>query len=125
MAQSHLHIITSIAEDNTTVVFEAMSHGVPTFTIEHCGMGDVICDKCGIKVPLDDYDVMIKTMAATLSDLLATPQILVDLAHTTLQCAEQHTWDKRLVSLNNMYKKAITLHGNRSGHSVIEGVLSA
>jgi len=44
MSGAHLHIITSIAEDNPAVIFEALTYGVPTLTMDHCGMGNVICE---------------------------------------------------------------------------------
>ena len=47
-ALSHLHIITSVGEGNPTTIWEAMSFGVPTLSLDHCGMHDTICEKCGI-----------------------------------------------------------------------------
>ncbi|MDB5148445.1 MAG: glycosyltransferase [Mucilaginibacter sp.] len=110
MAASHLHIITSIAEDNPAVVFEAMSCGVPSLTIDHHGMGDVICDKCGIKIPVDEYPVMVKNIATKLDELLVKPQLLKSLAQTTVACAATFKWDKRLETLNSIYERAIELH---------------
>lgn len=114
MADAHLHIITSIAEDNPAVIFEAMSNGVPTLTIDHCGMGDVICCKCGVKAPVDSYENMLKRMTTVLDILLKDTQILVDKHHTSLLCANEHKWDKRLKKLNQIYDEAIAVHHQRS-----------
>ncbi|GAA4333135.1 hypothetical protein GCM10023149_39700 [Mucilaginibacter gynuensis] len=113
MAQSHLHIITSIAEDNTTVIFEAMSFNVPTLALNHCGMRDVICDSCGIRIDIDDRDMMVNNLAVALNGLLTNPQRLEILAKNTGICADSHSWDKRLVRLENMYNEAISLHNER------------
>jgi glycosyltransferase involved in cell wall biosynthesis len=118
MAASHLHIITSIAEDNPAVVFEAMSCGVPSITIDHHGMGDVICNKCGIKIPVDEYPAMVKSIAARLSDLLAKPELLKVLAQTTIAYAAAFKWDKRLDTLDDIYTKAIRLHEQSAAYLV-------
>jgi glycosyltransferase involved in cell wall biosynthesis len=125
MAAAHLHIITSIGEDNPAVVFEAMSNGVPTLTIDHCGMGDVICNKCGIKILPDDYGQMVKKMGSVLCHLLKNPKILADMAQTTLVCANEHKWDKRLKKLNNMYNEAIEAHQGAVNYSGVNWSLNS
>jgi glycosyltransferase involved in cell wall biosynthesis len=117
MSNSHLHIITSISEDNPAVIFEALTYGVPTLTIDHCGMGDVITSKSGIKIKSDTYVNMVSNMSAALSDVLEHPYKLVDLAQTTLLYAADHGWDKRLAQLNNMYNRAIELRSKRRNSS--------
>ncbi len=117
MSGAHLHIITSIAEDNPAVIFEALTYGVPTLTMDHCGMGNVICDKCGIKIKLDTYDSIVNNMSAALESVLANPHKLVDLAQTTLICAAEHSWDNRLARLNNMYEEAIQIREKRYNSS--------
>lgn len=43
MSDSHLHVISSLGDATTTVLFEAMSFAVPTMTLDHCGMAGVVC----------------------------------------------------------------------------------
>lgn len=114
MANAHLHIMTSIAEDNPAVIFEAMANGVPTLTIDHCGMGDVICNKCGIKIIPGSYDIMIKKMSSILEHLLNNTKILGEMHQTTLICSNEHKWDKRLEKLNHSYDEAIAIYNRRS-----------
>jgi glycosyltransferase involved in cell wall biosynthesis len=125
MANAHLHIITSIGEDNPAVIFEAMSNGVPTLTIDHCGMGDVICNKCGIKILPDNYDIMVKKMSSVLSHLFNNTNILIDMAKTTLICAEEHTADKRLKKLDIIYDEATRAHNSLRIYSEKEKILVA
>ncbi|OOQ57765.1 glycosyltransferase [Mucilaginibacter pedocola] len=114
MVNAHLHMITSIAEDNPAVTFEAMSNGVPTLTIDHCGMGDVLCSKCGIKILPGNHSDMVKEMSCALDNLLCNTKILADMYHTTLVCANEHKWDKRLAKLNKIYDEAILAHARHS-----------
>lgn len=114
MNAAHLHIITSIAEDNPAVIFEALRLGVPTLTLDHCGMGDVLCNKCGIKITVEAHDQMAKKIADAIDQLLLRPEILADMALDTIDCATKHHWEKRLQVINAYYDEAIQLYG-RSG----------
>jgi glycosyltransferase involved in cell wall biosynthesis len=124
MSLAHLHIITSIAEDNPAVTFEALSAGVPTLTLDHCGMGDVICNRCGIKILTGTHEQMTHTMASSISHLLLHPYILKDMAHGVPDCARKHSWDARLEKLNTIYTEAIKLHGRPYKYPVNEDPLT-
>ena len=111
MNGAHLHIITSIAEDNPAVIFEALRLGVPTLTLDHCGMGDVLCNKCGIKIMVAAHHQMAKKIADAIDHLLLRPETLADLALDTVTCATKHHWEKRSKVLNAYYNEAIELYG--------------
>jgi len=113
MQLAHLHIITSIAEDNPAVIFEAMSNGIPTLSIDHCGMGDVLCEKCAVKITVSDNQTMAQAIADELELLLANPEYLANMAFETLHCAAKHEWSKRLKLLNACYNKAIYAYDER------------
>lgn len=93
--------------------------------MDHCGMGNVICDKCGIKIKLDTYDSIVNNMSVALESVLANPHKLVDLAQTTLTCAAEHSWDNRLARLNNMYEEAIQVREKRYNSSLKLTTLTA
>ena len=101
---SHLHIITSVSEGNPTTIWEAMSHGVPTMSFDHCGMHDTICDKCGIRIPIAKrYDDCVFSIAHNIDVLLEYPERFYQLAQGTVECAQSYTWDERERFLNNLY----------------------
>ena len=107
LSQVHLHVITSLGEANTTVIWEAMSLGIPTMTLDHCGMHDVVCDKCGIKIPIISYAQVINDMTAKLNELMQNPLILKELSDGVLKCAPNFHWDKREIFWNEIYSLAI------------------
>jgi glycosyltransferase involved in cell wall biosynthesis len=113
MQLSHLHIITSIAEDNPAVIFEAMSAGVPTLTLNHCGMRDMLSEKCAIKIKVDSHHRMAENIAERLDYLLDNPEVLADMALVTLNCAAKYAWGKRLKLLNSCYDAAIEVYKNK------------
>lgn len=106
MSSSHLHVMTSLLEANSTVLFEAMSNGVPTISLDHCGMKDVICEKCGIKIPPNNYHDATQALAMELDRLVQTPECLIDLAHGVLECSTAYQWPARMELLDRVYAEA-------------------
>lgn len=113
LADADLHILTSIKEANTTVVFEAMGHGVPTLTLDHCGMHDTVCTSCGIKIPVESHTQIVGDIAHALDHLLDTPAELQRLKAGVKVCATRYDWDARKQFFNEMYDEAISLWKER------------
>lgn len=107
LQSSHLHIITSLGEATTTVLFEAMSNAIPTITLNHCGMKDVVCEKCGVKIDIHSVDKVINDLTIAISDLVAHPDKINKLSMGVQECAKLHTWDHRRQLFNVYYDMAI------------------
>lgn len=106
MSKAHLHIISSTMEATTTVLFEAMENGVPTMTLDHCGMAGVVCDKCGIKISIHSYKQIVHDMASNIQDIIVNPNKINILFKGVLECAKKYTWKKRVEIFNQAYNKA-------------------
>ena len=52
MKKADLFFLTSVSEDTSTVVLEAISSQLPVLCFDACGFGHVINEKVGIKIPL-------------------------------------------------------------------------
>jgi glycosyltransferase involved in cell wall biosynthesis len=107
LKNAHLHIITSCMEANTTVIFEAMANSVPTLSLDHCGMHDIICEQCGIKIPVTNYRQIVADFADEIDKLTQAPERLQALAAGTTLCAQKYTWELRRDFFNSIYDKAI------------------
>lgn len=102
--KAHLHVITSASEGNPTTIWEAMSHGVPTLSFDHCGMHDTLRDGAGILIPImPNYDDNVQSISRALEDLIENPIKLKELAYKTISRANEYTWDKRTEFLNSLY----------------------
>ena len=104
-ANAHLHIISSLGEATTTVLFEAMSWAVPTMTLDHCGMSGVVCEKCGIKIPIISYSQVVADMSDNIKQILDNPDIISKLSKGVIHCSENYMWTKRVEIFNSVYKK--------------------
>ena len=107
MNDAHLHVITSVGEGNPTTIWEAMSVGVPTLSLDHCGMHDTICERCGFRIPIISYDQIVEDIASQIQICIENPAILEEKAKGTIECADKYTWEKREAFWLDCYKKAI------------------
>lgn len=107
MQHADLHVITSVSEANTTVIWEAMQNGVPTMSLDHCGMRDIITNNSGIKIKLADYPEVVKKFGSSLNNISKNPVILSDLIPGVKKCFYKHHWDNRVSFFDEVYKKTI------------------
>ena len=105
--KSHLHVITSIGDATTTVLWEAMSKAIPTLTLDHCGMAGVVCQRCGIKIPIYNYKKTVDSISSSVHAIIHTPDIIRRLSDGCLMCAKDFMWDKRIEIFNKAYDDAI------------------
>lgn len=112
LSDSHLHVVTSLSEGNPTTIWEAMSCGVPTMSLDHCGMRDTVTQGSGVKVPLGDYARVVDGFARALDELAEQPGRLVAMAESVLKEAPRHHCDHRVVYFLSRYAAALEVwHG--------------
>lgn len=102
-----LHVITSVSEGNPTTIWEAMQYGVPTMTLDHCGMHDTVTEKSGIKIKLEAYPEVVKNFGEALDNISKKPSILAELSVGVEQCFYKYHWDNRISFFDEAYKKTI------------------
>lgn len=107
LSKCHLHVVTSVSEGNPTTIWEAMSCGVPTLTIDHCGMHDTVTPGSGIKVPLVNYAQVVETYTLRLDELAEEPAQLIEMAECVIAEAPKHHWDHRPGFFLERYEDAI------------------
>ena len=108
-AVSGLHALTSLNEANTTVIWEAMAAGTPTLALDHCGMRDTICEKCGVRIQITDFESTRDRIANAIKNLIKDRAALSDLANGTLHCRMKHTWEERAQLWLEVYHEAIIM----------------
>jgi glycosyltransferase involved in cell wall biosynthesis len=113
--QSHLHVVTSVSEGNPTTVWEAMACGVPTLTIDHCGMHDTVSEGAGLKVPIGKYDDIVAGFARQLDALAEDPERLWQMAQQALADADRYHWKQRPAFWLECYAEAVARHRERRG----------
>lgn len=105
--QSHFHVISSLGEGNTTILWEAFGKAIPTLTLDHCGMAGVVCEKCGIKIPIHSYNQVVEDIVDRINGVLHNPKIIEQLSVGTIECAKKFMWSNRIDLYNETYEKLI------------------
>ena len=111
-ASSHLHVLTSAYEANTTVMFEAMEECVPSIVFDHFGLYDLVKDgKTGRKIPVADYETMCRSFAAALDEICEKPELLGVWAKNLREDSRRYTAEKRAEFFEECYSLAMKNHG--------------
>lgn len=96
MSSSHVFMFTSISEDTSTVVMEAISNSIPIVCFDTCGMGYVVTNDIGIKIPLTNPSQSVDDFAEALTTLYKDRERLMNMSHNCKQRCEQLSWDNKI-----------------------------
>lgn len=104
MRKSHVFLFTSISEDTSTVVLEAVSNQLPVVCFNTCGMGYVINDKVGIKIELSNPKQSIQEFAQVLNRLESNRNLLKEMSENCKQRQIELSWDNKARQMVELYK---------------------
>ncbi len=106
LADSHVLIITSLADLTSTVLLEALSQGLPVICLDHCGFSHVLTENCGIKIPVRSPKQVTTDIALAIESLWNDETWRRKLAKGALERAKDFSWDKKSEMLNKIYQEA-------------------
>jgi glycosyltransferase involved in cell wall biosynthesis len=93
---AHLLIHTSLKEGTPHSVLEAIGYNVPVICHDTCGMGIVVNDKNGFKIPYKNFETSISFISKLLVSIFENPEIL-NIKYKTI--GQTHTnlgWDNKV-----------------------------
>jgi glycosyltransferase involved in cell wall biosynthesis len=93
MSKAHLFAFPSLQEASATVTLEALSLGLPILCHDACGMGFIVNEDCGIKVPMTSPAASIDGFAAAMRRLHENPDQVARLSQGALRRSEELSWD--------------------------------
>ncbi|NTU69743.1 glycosyltransferase family 4 protein, partial [bacterium] len=107
MSESDLLVHTSIREGTPHVVLEALSLGLPVICHNACGMGEVVNDKCGIKIPLINRDESIKDFINAILLLKNNPEELRRKSDGAYERAQELSWGEKVKEISQTYLRVL------------------
>ena len=107
MHKADVFFFTSISEDTSTVVLEAVSCNLPVLCFNTCGMGYVIDNKCGIKVSLSNPQQSITDFASAIKSLYNDRNKLEELAQGCKIRCNELSWENKALQMVELYNKVI------------------
>lgn len=106
--RAHLHITTSLLDVNPTVMWEAMSLGVPTISVANNGVDDIVHAGTGFLIPLSNYNRIIANIADTLDAIADNPSIIVSKVKNIEQERLKYGWSVRSKQFEELYEITIS-----------------
>lgn len=91
-----LLIHTSLKEGTPHSILEAIGYSVPVICHDTCGMGIVVNDNNGFKIPYKDVETSISFVSQLIKSIFENPQILNDKFDTIGQTIDKLSWDNKV-----------------------------
>lgn len=107
MRKAHIFLFTSISEDTSTVVLEAVSNQLPVVCFDACGMGYVINEKVGKKITLSNPKQSINDFAKVLNELENDRNLLKEMAKNCKKRQQELSWNRKAQQMIELYKQTI------------------
>lgn len=114
MREAHLFFFTSVSEDTSTVVMEAISNHLPVLCFDTCGMGYVVNDKVGIKIPLTNPRQSVRDFAEKIEYLYNNRDVLKQMSDNCAERRKELSWDNKARRMTGIYNSVIRQHGRKS-----------
>lgn len=105
MHKAQVFLFTSVSEDTSTVVLEAVSNRLPVLCFDACGMAAVIDDKVGRKVALSNPTQSATDFAKLLNDLEHDRNLLKQLSENCKQRQTELSWEEKAKTMVEWYDK--------------------
>ncbi len=110
MQKASLFLFTSVNEDTSTVVQEAISNGLPILCFDTCGMSHVVTNDIGIKIPLTNPNQSVKDFANKIDYLYHHRDHLTLMSENCQKRAIELSWNNKAKKMVALYEEI--LHGN-------------
>ena len=105
MRKAQVFFFTSVSEDTSTVVLEAVSNRLPVLCFDACGMAAVIDDKVGRKVALSNPAQSAADFAKLLNDMEHDRNLLKQLSENCKQRQTELSWEEKARTMVEWYEK--------------------
>ena len=107
MRTSQLFLFTSVSEDTSSVVLEAVSNGLPVVCFEACGMAHVVSGRMGRKLPLSTPKQSVSDFANTLNELEQDRKKLKKMSENCKQEQLKWSWERKADKMKDLYQIVI------------------
>jgi glycosyltransferase involved in cell wall biosynthesis len=97
-------LFTSLHDSSGNVLLESLAEGVPVVTLDHHGAAEIIDDQCGIKVPIQTADEVVRGLGEAMSELSSNVTLREQMSvHGRKRLAEVFNWEHKGELLREIY----------------------
>ena len=104
MLHADLFLFTSVNEETSTVVMEAIGCGLPVLCFDCCGMAAVITEDVGIKIPLTTPEQSVRDFAEQITYFFHHRDVLATMSANCQKRAEELSWENKARRMATLYQ---------------------
>lgn len=108
MQDSDIYFSTTTKEGGTWAFFEAIGNRLPVVCLKVNGPDMIVGDRCGVKIPVDDYAVTRKALKDALISLARDRDLRISYADKALEFINcTYSWERILERMDAIYEDAL------------------
>lgn len=107
MRKSDLLFFPSIVEGTSHVILESISNSLPVLCFDTCGHGEIITDKIGIKIPLENPQKGVNQFVANIEKLYYNRDLLQQMSENCKIEIVDLSWDEKAKRMIKYYQKLL------------------
>ncbi|MHC4592364.1 MAG: glycosyltransferase [Planctomycetota bacterium] len=107
--EADVFVFTSCRDTCGAQVLEALSRGLPVICLDHQGVGDVVTDRCGVKVPVASHRRVVAGLRDAIATLAGDRSSLVALSSGAVERAADFLWERKGERMAAAYRRALGL----------------
>jgi glycosyltransferase involved in cell wall biosynthesis len=108
--EASVFLFTSLRDSTGSVVLEAMARGLPIITLDHHGIGYLVTNEFGVKVPVAEPEQTVGDFAAAIDRLAADSALRYRMGEEALRVAAANMWDQRAARMTQWYEEVVRDH---------------
>ena len=105
MATGHCFVQPSLYDATSTVVAEALAHGLPVICLDHFGFRDAVDDQSGIKVPPNSLSQVIRDFAKAIEAIGLNEDRRYEMAVAAQKASQRLTRKHKEEVIDNVYSR--------------------
>ena len=98
---SDIFVHPSLKEATSMAILESIGNGIPVICHDTCGMGIVVNDFNGYKIPYENFLSSTEYLSTFLLSIIKTPELLNNRFKSINECIEELTWDYKVLRISN------------------------
>ena len=107
MATGHCFVQPSLYDATSTVVAEALAHGLPVICLDHFGFKDAVHADCGVRIPPNSLDQVVRGFARAIEALCLDEDRRYAMAIAAQKASQCLTWQHKAEVINEVYRRVL------------------
>jgi len=107
MAEADVLLFTSIADETSTVVLEAIGAGLPVVCFNTCGFGPLVTNNIGRTVPLSNPAQSVSDFRRAILELYAQPELVRTMSAACKEKSRTLTWAYKAQQMVEIYERIV------------------